>query len=137
MSVPDMTSAGKKCATEGLIKESLGLQCYKNIGFTDPCAMIWNFDGIYDGRVCAEICIPELHAPDNGPPPTCPLNDCLQCDEDKAGPIFKDFAGRTRRRSGIEDDIVRSCDEFAHIINLPCPQTPNSTNWDSDSGTLE
>ena len=45
----------------------------------------------------------------NGPPPACALNDCLQCDEDEAGPVFKAVAGRTRRRSGLESAIARPC----------------------------
>ena len=45
----------------------------------------------------------------NGPAPKCELNDCLQCDEDKSGPIFQHFAGRTRRRSGLLSAIVRPC----------------------------
>ena len=35
------------------------------------------------------------------------LNKCLQCDEDKSGPIFKWYAGRTRRNSGIHSEIDR------------------------------
>ena len=43
--------------------------------------------------VTISICATELTAPNNGPAPSCALNDCLQCDEDEAGPIFTSFAG--------------------------------------------
>ncbi|GMH59412.1 hypothetical protein TrLO_g10035 [Triparma laevis f. longispina] len=111
----DMTKEGKKCATKGLIHEHWGKKCYQNLGFTEPCSSIWNYDGIYDGKKCAGICIKNLFADNNGPPPACELNDCLQCDEDEAGPLFKAFAGRTRRRSGLNEEIGRGCDEFAQI----------------------
>ena len=48
----------------------------------------------------------------NGPPPTCQLNDCLQCDEDKSGKIFQQYGGRTRRRSGLLSAIVRPCNSL-------------------------
>ena len=121
MAIPDMTSAGKKCATKGLIHESWGKKCYEELGYTTPCASIWNYDGIYDGKKCFGVCIKELFSDLNGPPPMCELNECLKCDEVEAGPLFKAFAGRTRRRSGIASAIARGCDEFAHITHEVCP----------------
>lgn len=35
------------------------------------------------------------------------LNKCILCDENKSGPIFKYFAGRNRRNSGIESELPR------------------------------
>ena len=35
------------------------------------------------------------------------LNPCLECDEVKSGPLFKYYAGRTRRDSGIVSSIPR------------------------------
>lgn len=90
------------------------------IGLTKECAKIWNYDGIYDGQVCGKVCATELKDPNNGPPPACTLNDCLQCDEDNAGPNFTSFAGRTRRRSGLLSEIVRPCNSIAHIDHDPC-----------------
>mmetsp|Transcript_25999 Transcript_25999/g.51857 ORF Transcript_25999/g.51857 Transcript_25999/m.51857 type:complete len:271 (-) Transcript_25999:27-839(-) len=119
----DMTYEGKKCATKGLIHSHWGKKCYEDLGFTPPCASIWNYDGIYDGKACMGICVRNLFSDNNGPPPACELNDCLQCDEDEAGPVFKDFAGRTRRRSGLNEEIGRGCDEFAQITIEACPAT--------------
>lgn len=35
------------------------------------------------------------------------LNDCILCDEEKSGPVFKYEAGRNRRNSGIMSEIHR------------------------------
>mmetsp|Transcript_21498 Transcript_21498/g.36005 ORF Transcript_21498/g.36005 Transcript_21498/m.36005 type:complete len:285 (+) Transcript_21498:82-936(+) len=117
----DFTDAGKKCATKGVVDEEAGLQCYIELGMSTDCAKIWNYDGIYDGQVCTKTCLGKLQEPNNGPPPACTLNECLQCDEDEAGPIFSAFSGRTRRRSGLLSEIVRPCESIARInIYDPC-----------------
>ena len=117
----DFTTAGKICATKGLFNEKKGLQCYMDLGLTEECAKIWNYDGIYDGSTCGKICAGDLSAPNNGPPPACELNECLQCDEDYAGPIFSSFGGRTRRRSGLKSEIVRPCSSVYRIFaHNPC-----------------
>jgi hypothetical protein len=54
---------------------------------------------VSDAGPCGATCLRDLAQPYNLPP-NCVLNDCLQCDEDNAGPHFKRFAARTRRRSG-------------------------------------
>lgn len=118
--IEDFTTAGKKCASIGLFDEQKGLECYMNLGLTLECAKIWNYDGIYDGKACGAICAKELNDPNNGPAPACQLNDCLQCDEEKAGPIFTSFGGRSRRRSGLLSEIVRDCSSIAHIDHDPC-----------------
>lgn len=48
---PDLTSAGKKCGTLGLLDEDLGLECFLSLGFTLPCAKIWNYDAIFDAGI--------------------------------------------------------------------------------------
>eukprot|EP00605_Chrysophyceae_sp_TOSAG23-4_P002589 GSChrysophyteH1.ASY1.ANO1.2859.1 assembled CDS len=114
--VKDFTTAGKKCAEKGLLHEASGQKCYEEIGLTKECAKIWNYDGIYDGHKCMTSCVTHLKDPNNGPPPVCKLNKCLQCDEDKAGPIFSQYAARTRRRSGLVSEIIRACDSIAMNI---------------------
>lgn len=117
----DFTDAGKKCATKGLFNESEGLNCYIALGLTYECAKIWNYDGIYDGKVCGATCSTTLNQPNNGPPPACEINACLECDEENAGPIFTKFAGRTRRRSGLLSEIIRPCSDIAKsIYHNPC-----------------
>ena len=46
---------------------------------------------------------------------SCSLNKCLQCDEDKSGPVFKSVAGRARRNSGLTSKINRNVDVFAYV----------------------
>ena len=120
----DFTTAGKHCAAVGLFNETQGQHCYEALGLTPECAKIWNYDGIYDGKECITPCAMSLTDPNNGPPPTCPLNPCLECDELEAGPIFSSFAGRTRRRSGLLSEIVRNCSSIASGIvhDAACPQ---------------
>ena len=118
--VEDFTQAGKICATKGIFNEEKGLQCYMDIGLTKECAKIWNYDGIYDGGVCGATCMGDITSDNNGPPPMCELSKCLQCDEEKAGPLFSQFAARTRRRSGLRSEIVRNCSSIARIQHNPC-----------------
>ena len=122
MSIPDMTHAGKICAMKGIVSSRWGKKCYMKLGFTAPCSEIWNYDGQQTRKKCMTTCIGHLDSPNNGPEPACKLNSCLQCDEDEAGPIFKKFAARTRRRSGILSAITRGCDDFANIKHESCPQ---------------
>ncbi len=125
MANPDMTHEGKVCASKGLISSKWGKKCYMELGYTEACAEIWNYDGIFDGQQCKWTCLGSIFKgePNNGPPPACEINSCLQCDEDEAGPLFKQFAGRTRRRSGLLSAIVRGCDDFAflHPTDTLCP----------------
>jgi hypothetical protein len=120
MKIFDMTSAGEACAIQALVSEAKGLACYLELGLTEPCAYIWLYDGIYDSTACVLPCARDINEPYNIPP-TCELNDCLQCDEVKAGPIFKLFAGRTRRRSGIESAIQRPCGTVSRVHQAACP----------------
>lgn len=66
-----------------------------------------------DAGPCGATCLKDLKKPYNIPP-SCKLNDCLQCDEDHAGPVFKRFAARTRRRSGLISAIQRSVKHCCH-----------------------
>jgi len=52
------------------------------------------------------------------------LNECLQCDEDRSGPVFKAVAGRTRRNSGIQSSIRRPADEVSPVAHDYVPAPP-------------
>jgi hypothetical protein len=93
--------------------------CRNTEGLTKPCARIWTYDAISDAGPCGATCLIDLKQPYNLPP-TCKLNDCLQCDEDHAGPEFKRFAARTRRRSGLISAIQRPCGTVAQLKHVPC-----------------
>eukprot|EP00808_Paulinella_micropora_P028141 g27903.t1 len=119
--LPDLTTAGKKCAMIGQVSYSYGLQCWKDLGFTLPCAMMYNYNAQYDIENCWLKCMANLFTPNNAPAPGCELNSCLECDEDLAGPVFKKVAGRTRRGSGLESAIARPCESVARLEHTPCP----------------
>uniref|UniRef100_A0A0G4I1W9 Uncharacterized protein n=1 Tax=Chromera velia CCMP2878 TaxID=1169474 RepID=A0A0G4I1W9_9ALVE len=134
---PDMTSEGKVCASKALFSSAWGKKCYEQLGFSSPCAAIWNLDGTHTGRSCFWTCIRSVAKgePNNGPPPECQLNACLQCDEEAAGPIFQSFAGRTRRRSGLMSAIARGCADFARLH--PSDALPPSLTLAADGSIIE
>jgi len=55
------------------------------------------------------------------------LNECLQCDEDRSGPVFKATAGRTRRNSGIRSSIARPDDQVSQVAHDYVPVAPDGT----------
>ena len=88
------------------------IECFTNLGFTIGCATIWTYNTINTN------------------------NECLQCDEDKSGPIFQLYAGRTRRNSGLLSGIVRPCSSLIPIQHInPCLFTTSSADIPS-TGTL-
>ena len=120
---PDLTTPGKFCGKEVLLGWKNGIQCYRNLGMTQGCAEIWAADSWNTATNCWKECIPGQTQANNGPPPNCTLNSCLQCDETKSGPIFKMVGGRTRERSGLLSAIVRPCSQFVNITQQECPVT--------------
>lgn len=81
--------------------------CLKNIGFSDECAKIWQYNIKHTKSECFSVCIWSWITDEDFCKPDGTINDCLQCDEDKSGPNFKYFSGRTRRNSGIPSAICR------------------------------
>lgn len=47
----------------------------------------------------------------------CGSKPCIQCDEDRSGPVFKIVAGRTRRNSGLPNAICRPCSEVQPLVH--------------------
>ena len=104
----DLGADVRKCALKNLTKsyDSL-LECLECIGFTKPCAQIWAYNVKNTQAKCFTVCIGNnIYNRKDGS-----LSQCLQCDEDKSGPVFKAVAGRTRRNTGIANAICRFCDE--------------------------
>ncbi len=111
------------------------MACLMALGFSIECASIWKWNVentrskclevrdktccIYCLRMChkmltllsSQVCLLAWIHDDPNNNPDGSLNDCLQCDEDKSGPNFKYFAGRTRRNSGIPSSIQRPPEE--------------------------
>lgn len=128
----DMERLGSWCTAQAIVSEELGMECYRNVGMTNECAKIWVYNGLDTRNHCWNICaLAKMEQWDNnGPPPQCQLNDCLQCDETVSGPLFQTFAGRTRRRSGLLSHIVRPCTSLQHNIpHDPCPPPTTRTTW--------
>jgi hypothetical protein len=87
--------------------------CIELIGFTKPCAQIWAYNLRNTQAMCIDFCLNNdpYHLPDGS------LSPCLECDEIYSGPIFKAFAGRTRRNTGIASSICRFCDEVEIVYH--------------------
>jgi hypothetical protein len=108
MRVSDLTTPVRACGLKGGTME-VHLACLAALGFTEPCAEIWYYNTINTRDNCFSECIKALDDPWNLPDGR--LNPCLQCDEDKSGPVFKAVAGRTRRNTGVPSAICRPCGE--------------------------
>ena len=106
----NLVALGTRCAIIGSISEVLGISCFKYSGFTENCAKIWHYNAQNTRKQCFFICLIHIGIFYNNNDGT--LNNCLQCDEKNSGMIFKKYAGRTRRNSGIVSDIYR----FPHEI---------------------
>jgi hypothetical protein len=112
---PDLTAPIRSCAISW--SASASLRCIESLGFSTACARTWLYDAQNTRRECFSVCILSWI---EGEPPTGSdgrLNTCLQCDEDRSGPVFKATAGRTRRNSGIHSSIPRPDDEIAPVVH--------------------
>jgi len=113
----DLTGPTRKCAFKAIISKKWAIKCLHDIGFTEQCSIIWYYNTVNSRKHCFGICIKYLHSPYNDPPGSDKLNPCLQCDEDKSGPVFKRWSGRTRRDSGLLSAIRRPPKSIAHVIH--------------------
>ncbi len=120
----DLGVTVRECGVQNLLSSFPSLvDCIKNLGFSDPCAQIWAYNARNTQRRCFEPCISAVLSeailnviiPYNNPDGT--LSPCILCDEEISGPIFKAYAGRTRRNSGIPVGICRFCDEVIPIAH--------------------
>jgi hypothetical protein len=118
---PDLTSPVRKC---GMQPGTLG--CLEALGFTHACAQIWNFNVQNTKRECFGVCMRSWMSAEASTTSDGGLNDCLQCDEDRSGPVFKAVAGRTRRNSGIRSSIQRPDDQVAHVVHDYVPSLPEA-----------
>jgi hypothetical protein len=99
MRQPDLTEPVRDCGVQGMFGgEEANIECLMDIGFDRPCAQIWYFNTRHTSEVCLDVCMA-----------------CIQCDEDESGPVFKAFAGRTRRNSGLPSALCRPCDSVYRV----------------------
>lgn len=100
------------------------IQCYTDMGFTEPCATMWAHLGAANTIECGAVCLPDSTGVTklNEDPPTCEFAPCLQCSEAFQAD-FDTLAGRTLYNSGITERIVRTCDSFSRIEHEHCVGT--------------
>jgi hypothetical protein len=119
---PDLTTPVRGCGIKW--GASARLRCLETLGFSPACAQTWMYNVENTRQHCFSVC---LWSWVEGEAPTREdgrLNACLQCDEDRSGPIFKAAAGRTRRNSGIHSSIPRPNDQIAPIVHDYIPDAP-------------
>lgn len=112
----DLGTAVRLCGILNFTTPFSELQdCIEQLGFSEPCANIWAYNTRNTQAACTEPCVAAILSelfgeiiPYNNPDGT--LGDCIACDEEISGPIFKAYAARTRRNSGLPSGICRFCD---------------------------
>jgi hypothetical protein len=112
---PDLTVPVRSCGMKP--EASASLTCLEELGFSAACAQTWRYNIENTRHHCFSLCMSSWI---KGEAPTHQdgqLNECLQCDEDHSGPVFKATAGRTRRNSGIRSSIPRPNDEIAPVVH--------------------
>lgn len=109
---PDLTAPVRRC---GMQPGTLG--CIEALGFSPACAKIWDFNVQNTKRECFGVCTRSWMSGEPSTKPDGMLNDCLQCDEDRSGPVFKAVAGRTRRNSGIRSSIPRPDEQVSRVAH--------------------
>jgi hypothetical protein len=116
MSRVDLTGPVRRCALRDFLSsEEETIACIADLGFTLPCAQTWYYNTLNTRSECLIPCLSALRKPyhdEDGNP-----NKCIQCDEDKSGPIFKAIAGRSRRNSGLPSALCRPCESVAHVVH--------------------
>jgi len=120
---PNLRDRSFACGVFGRLGREAGIDCFRDIGLTEACATAWYYNTVLTDEFCLGICLTFglFNLPPNGHPPQCELAECLQCDEDNAGPTFAKYAGRTRRNSGLLTNIVRPCSQLLEIEHpSPC-----------------
>jgi hypothetical protein len=112
-----LTAPVRKCGFMGIFSMKSTMKCLKDLGFTDSCSQIWMFNTVNTREKCFYICMYSWISREPNTKPDGSLNDCLQCDEDLSGPIFKFYSGRTRRNSGIQSEIHRPDEQIYNLTH--------------------
>ncbi len=116
--VGDLTGPVRQCGLDNLIggSEEKNIECLMKLGFDYPCAQIWYYNTDHTGSKCWWACITARDDPYHKPDGS--LNDCIQCDEDNSGDVFKAVAGRTRRNTGLPAALCRPCYEALPVFHV-------------------
>ena len=112
----DLTEPVRTCGLQGISQGmEANVDCLRALGFSESCAVIWYYNTLNTRTACLNVCLAQLNKPyltEAGD-----LNDCLACDEQESGPVFKYYSGRTRRNSGIASAICRPCASVARLTH--------------------
>lgn len=111
----NLTDIATKCGYLYLVPivgESLVRNCMEtHVNLTPKCNECW----VKDVKCSFDNCIHECllssiisHHPNNA---------CIECNENKCGPKFKECVGANRRRSGIITDIYHPANEICSIMD--------------------
>jgi hypothetical protein len=111
---PDLTDPVRQCGMKTAKDEAIA--CLQALGFDLPCAQIWYFNTQNTRVHCLDVCLANFTAPYHNPDGT--LNDCLLCDEQQSGDVFKAVAGRTRRNTGLPSSMCRPCAEVVPLLHV-------------------
>jgi hypothetical protein len=114
MRVNDLTAPVRACGLSSTTADE-DIACLRGIGFDLACAQIYAYNTAHTRSVCLSPCLAALGQPYNLPDGG--LNDCLRCDEEQSGPVFKGVAGRTRRNSGLANALCRPCNEVRPLVH--------------------
>jgi hypothetical protein len=112
---PDLTSPVRRCGMR--INQADARACLEALGFSGPCAATWSYNARNTRYACFVPCVLSWVEGEPSVGPDGRLNECLQCDEDRSGPVFKATAGRTRRNSGIRSSIARPAEQIAPVVH--------------------
>jgi len=112
----DLTTPVRRCSALVLFP-AWSMHCLEELGFSSECAETWYYNAKNTARECLWPCLESWMHKEPFNKPDGSLNDCLACDEECSGPIFKYVAGRTRRNSGIHSEIDRPEDEVYSIVH--------------------
>jgi hypothetical protein len=116
---PDLTAPVRSCGMR--LTRADALACLEGLGFSGPCAATWNANVENTKYACFFTCVLSWVEGEPATGPDGRLNPCLQCDEDRSGPVFKATAGRTRRNSGIRSSIPRPAEQVAPVVHDELP----------------
>ena len=117
----DFESNSVFCAASYVLSSSTDrfdkmIQCYLDVGLTEPCATLWAHFGAVNVLSCSDVCIPDENGITtlNEDPPSCEFGPCLQCSS-VPQIEFDLLSGRTWQNSGVTERIVRPCSAFSRI----------------------
>ncbi len=118
----DLTAPARRCGMK--LVDAHALACLEGLGFSHACAQIWLYDARNTRLDCFAVCLWSWLEGEGPIRADGQLNDCLRCDEERSGPVFKAVAGRTRRNSGIRSSIPRPEEQVARVVHDYVPARP-------------